>query len=394
LQKYSYGVIATAVSMLLAILAGSMKGQDVLGILSSMIIVSAFFVLWIFLFEKEFENKIANIVKMVFLALAFVLMMIGIAELGFITILLALPLILYIGDLKQKRFFSRDNFKVVISTIKGKVSYGFVTIAYIGIVFLTINSKYYKEIHARLGDIRSQYYLAQEYSSKFRDTKLLEDWQSAIYWHRKAAENGWVSSMYELGKLNMEDHSPVGYGYNTNAVELLKKTIESQCGDKDDDCKYAKSEATNKLGHIYLIGRKGITKDYIESKHWYEKCLELAWLNMNAGGCNQKLAAFYMYGWGVAPNINLSVDYYKKAANFNDGLSQNILGNMYMRAQIIPIDFAEGYKWLLLSTQEPYIDEKTKKERDDELNAAESSLNSFNPSVVVEGQRRAKEWRK
>ena len=176
---------------------------------------------------------------------------------------------------------------------------------------------YYEK--AITGDAAAQAALGYEYSK-------LNDYTSAVYWHRKAAEQGNARGQYNLGVCYEFER---GVTKNiTEAVKWYRKAAEQ-----------GHARAQYNLGLCYDNG-SGVTKDYAEAVKWYRKAAEqgLAQAQCNLGYC-------YENGQGVTKDINEAVKYYRKAAEQGYATAQCNLGYCYENGYGVPKDYYEAIKW-------------------------------------------------
>lgn len=122
--------------------------------------------------------------------------------------------------------------------------------------------------NATNGDIKAQLYVGMIYAlgsddffkdnSEYKlDTKISENLEQAVYWFRKAAEQGEVNSQFFLGKSYYEGDG-VTQDY-TQAVYWFRKAAEQ-----------GNTDAQFHLGLCYDNGY-GIEKDGNTALYWYEK---------------------------------------------------------------------------------------------------------------------------
>ena len=122
-----------------------------------------------------------------------------------------------------------------------------------------------------------------------------QNYIEAVYWYRKAAEQGHTEAQnnlgvcYEYGKGVEQDYE--------EAAKWYKKAAEQ-----------GHTEAQNNLGVCYEYG-KGVEQDYEEAAKWYKKAAEQG--NANA---QTNLGFFYENGHGVAQSYQEAVKWYQKAA--------------------------------------------------------------------------------
>ena len=246
------------------------------------------------------------------------------------------------------------------------------------------------------GDLDAQMWLADYYSY---------DNKQAVYWYRKAAEQGsayaqnrlglhydqgkgvtqssadavyWFRLAAEQGNMNAQNNLAICY-YNgegvernySEAVKWYRKAAEQGHAGAQNGLGvayyqgrgvaqnyteaihwYRKSAdqgnkwAYNNLGHCYHDG-KGVTKDYKEAVKWYRKSAEQGY---HWGQCN--LADCYYSGKGIGQNYAEAVKWYRKAAEQNNSDAQNALGNCYYNGKGVEKDYAEAVKWYRKSAEQ------------------------------------------
>ena len=113
---------------------------------------------------------------------------------------------------------------------------------------------------ANQGDADAQFNLALLY---YHGVGTPHDNRYAIYWYKKAAEQGHVQAQYELGRLYLfsgDDEVPQDY---KQSVYWHTKAAEQ-----------GHILAQYKLGHMYEYGDEG-PQDYKQAFFWYTKAAEL-----------------------------------------------------------------------------------------------------------------------
>jgi TPR repeat protein len=88
------------------------------------------------------------------------------------------------------------------------------------------------------------------------------DYQQAMYWYRKAADQGYAEAQSRLGSLNENGRGSVASKDYGQAKAWYQKAADQ--GDRD---------AEFSLGWLYEKGR-GVNKDYGEAKAWYQKAAD------------------------------------------------------------------------------------------------------------------------
>ena len=97
--------------------------------------------------------------------------------------------------------------------------------------------------------------------------------------------------------------------------------------------------AQNNLGNCYYNG-KGVPQDYAKAVDWYRKAAEqgLANAQNNLGNC-------YRFGEGVTKDYAKAVEWYRKAAEQGLANAQNNLGDCYYSGKSVTQDYAKAFQW-------------------------------------------------
>ena len=130
-----------------------------------------------------------------------------------------------------------------------------------------------------------------------------QDYEKAVYWLTKAAEQGHASAQNNLGF-----HYRNGYGVKKDEVKAVEWYTKA--------AKQDRASAQYNLGYCYYHGY-GVEKDYEKAVYWYKKAAEQghAWAQSNLGNC-------YYHGYGVEKNEAKAVEWYKKAAKQGNEMAQ------------------------------------------------------------------------
>ena len=134
---------------------------------------------------------------------------------------------------------------------------------------------------------REQYNLGYKYKT---GDGMPKDFQQAVYWYRKAAEQGYAP-------------------------------------------------AQNNLGYAYQHG-EGVSKDVQQAVYWYRKSAEQG----NVSG-QYNLGYCYKYGEGVAKDMQQAVYWYRKAAEQGHASAQNFLGSCYEQGNGVGKDKEQAVYW-------------------------------------------------
>ena len=197
--------------------------------------------------------------------------------------------------------------------------------------------KHFKPL-SKQGDISSQRYLGNMYQHGFG---ISENYNQAIYWYTKSAEQGDMFAQYNLGELNytLENYQ--------QAIYWLEKSAEQ-----------GSNSAQMSLGDIYYDG-----ENYREAKYWYTKTAKQG--NFYA----QYILGFMFHnGYGVPKNYKQAVYWYRKSAEQGYADAQNNLGIMYEYGYGVQANYILAYMWYNISTyNNDYNDDETSKENREKM---------------------------
>src|SRR6266568_2489421 len=217
---------------------------------------------------------------------------------------------------------------------------------------------------AEKGDPGEQYALGEIYF--FSEGGVTQDYAKAVYWFRKAAEQGhgkaqsWLGVCYEHGDGVAKDIAEAVRWYRMAAAQGVADAQlslgnccyigEGVAKDYAEALKWYRKAAAqgdpmseSTLGVCYHDG-EGVAKDYKESVKWWRK----------AAGQGIALAQYYLgvcyyNGVGVAKDYSGSAEWYRNAAEQGFADAQCNLGRAYGQGQGVAQDYVQAYKWLNLS---------------------------------------------
>jgi TPR repeat protein len=155
-----------------------------------------------------------------------------------------------------------------------------------------------------------------------------QDYQKAVEWYRKAAEQGFAG-------------------------------------------------AQNNLANMYEQGH-GVTQDYSKAAQWHLKAAEQE--NSNA---QHSLGRMYLEGRGVPQDFLVAARWFQKAAEKRHPMAFRDLGNMHWKGLGISKDTVSAYMWWKLGTE--YGDKESKKLQN---MIAEKMV----PGQIHEAEKMAQEW--
>jgi TPR repeat protein len=165
-----------------------------------------------------------------------------------------------------------------------------------------------------------QFVFAQQSPIEARTYGLKDDQELVL----KAAEEGNASAQAELGNRFLLAKPP---DYD-NAVKWFRKAAEQG---------YARGE--NGMGICYANGLS-VNKDEVEALKWYRKAAEQGYVRAQLW-----LGLCYETGKGVSKDDVEAFRWYRKAAEQGDPQSQNLLGACYTSGRGVNKDEIEAFKW-------------------------------------------------
>ena len=153
-----------------------------------------------------------------------------------------------------------------------------------------------------------------------------KDNKRAVFWHKKAAEQGHMQAQYELGLLYMKG---VGVGKNEKmACYWFEKAAEQG----DIYAQYC-------LGFNYYSG-KGVEKDENKCFYWINKAA-----NKGNPSAQVKLGNYYEQGIGVSKDLRKAAEYYMKAAKQGKVIGQCQLGFYFLNGTGVDKDVSQAAYW-------------------------------------------------
>ena len=156
--------------------------------------------------------------------------------------------------------------------------------------------------------------------------KVNKNYEEAVKWYEKAAEQGYSMAQVNLG--NMYANSKGVEQNYEEAAEWYKKAAEQ-----------GYPVAQYNLGIMYA-NSKGVEQNYEEAAEWYKKAAE-----QNYSFAQNNLGTLYRFGNGVKQDFGEAIKWYKKAAEQGDDCAQHNLGDMYYNGNGVERDYKEAVKW-------------------------------------------------
>jgi hypothetical protein len=195
---------------------------------------------------------------------------------------------------------------------------------------------------------------------------VAQDYVEAVKWYRKAAEQNNAYAQFNLaacygkGQGVAQDHAEAVKWFRraaeqnlANAQYNLGASYDKGQGVAQDYVEAVKwyrkaaqqdyAKAQYNLGFCYADGQ-GVAQDYVEALKWFHKAAE-----QNHAKAQHALGICYYWGRGVAKDYVEAVKWYRKAAEQNNADAEHNLGVCYAYGQGVAKDYVEAYKWTLLA---------------------------------------------
>lgn len=166
------------------------------------------------------------------------------------------------------------------------------------------------------GDKEKQFMLGERYNF---GQGVAQDQTCALYWYRKAAENGHVGAMNQTGYMYH-----YGLGTDDNYKEALKWYRKAASRNS--------AAAMGNIATMYQYGQ-GVKQDYGESIKWLRKAIALG-----DSDAQSNLGFAYRHGWGVEQNDEEAVRLFKLSAQQNNSTGIANLAAMYQLGRGVPQD--------------------------------------------------------
>lgn len=146
-----------------------------------------------------------------------------------------------------------------------------------------------------------------------------KDQQKAIYWYKKAAENGNVIAQFNMGEI-YDSGNGVKQDFAKAASWYLKAAKQ---GDALAQCA---------VGNCYFHNQ-GFALDYNQAAYWFRKSA----MQGNAVG-QRCLGICYDEGKGVSKDVKIAIEWYEKAAAQGDAVAMFNLGMSYFNGEGVKKD--------------------------------------------------------
>lgn len=184
---------------------------------------------------------------------------------------------------------------------------------------------------AEQGNSTAQLGLGIIYDGALEEVKgVPQDYVQAAIWYRRAGEQGNDVAEYMLGRLYANGLGvPQDYA---QAAAWYRKAAAEQGG--------MSASAQSALGTLYLFGR-GVPKDYVQAAAWYRKAA-----GQDNADAEMHLGVIYFYGnQGIPRDYSQAAAWYRKSADHGNDSAQYLLGQLYESGQGVPQDYAQAAAW-------------------------------------------------
>jgi TPR repeat protein len=198
------------------------------------------------------------------------------------------------------------------------------------------------DARAQRGDSEAEFELGRIY---FLGTGRSKDDTQAIYWVRKAAEQGYPNAESALGFAYLNGNAGVVID-DLSAVHWFQRAAEQGLAEaqsalafmyvqgrgglpKDDSqavnwfrkaAEQGLADAQLNLGILYSAGRGGLPKDDAQAAFWWRKAADQGYVPAEV-----YLAKLYTTGRGIAKDQSLALNYFRSAASSGNAEAQNDL---------------------------------------------------------------------
>lgn len=137
-----------------------------------------------------------------------------------------------------------------------------------------------------------------------------QNYQEALNWYRRAANNGFSHANYHLGQMY---HNGDGVKQNYSEAARFYQIAADQ----------GLSDAQNSLGDLYYNGENRKPR-FIEAMKWYRKAAEQGNILAQA-----HMGHMYFWGEGVEQSFSEALAYYRRAAEQGDIEAMAQMGHIY-----------------------------------------------------------------
>ncbi|MDD5267296.1 MAG: hypothetical protein PHO08_09235 [Methylococcales bacterium] len=234
-----------------------------------------------------------------------------------------------------------------------------------------------------LTDCSTNYPNYPNYFNKAYDLDQTGNYQQAMQWYHKAADEGDAMAMnnigvlYEMGQGVTQDFCTALEWFSKGVrggSEIAKENLERL----ENFYKARNLESYEKACMAEAYFSKAYkfdqVKDYSQAMQWYLKAAELG--NSDAMG---NIGVYYHNGWGVSADDCKGHEWQLKAANRGNAFFQINVGNDFRYGRCNSIDLARAEKWYKAALE-------NKNASDEERERAREALKSLQEEKVQEAK--------
>jgi TPR repeat protein len=193
---------------------------------------------------------------------------------------------------------------------------------------------------AKAGDAQAQTSIGRAY---WQGTGVPKDYVQAVYWLRKAAEQGNPGAQIGLGIIYDGELEEVkGVPQDTEQAAIWYRKAAEQ----------GNGIAEYLLGKLYSSGR-GVPHDYAQAAAWYRKAAERGEMMLSAQAA---LGELYASGQGVPQDYTQALAWDRKAAEQGNAEAEMSLGWLYTQGKGVPRDYTQAASWFRKSAEQGNVD--------------------------------------
>ncbi|KAF9901530.1 hypothetical protein EC991_006041 [Linnemannia zychae] len=175
----------------------------------------------------------------------------------------------------------------------------------------------------KLGDKDAQRTLGSMY--QFGDG-VQQDYQAALDWYIKAANQGHVEAQNFVGHMHRNGLG-VSQDYDT-AMKWYRKAAHQGF-----------ASAQYNVGYLYEKGL-GVPQDYHQAMEWYQKAA-----SQGNASAYINIGYLYIHGLGVSQDYSQAIVWYRLAAEQGSAIAQHNLAYLYEHGRGAPKDLTTAIEW-------------------------------------------------
>ncbi|KAG0292929.1 hypothetical protein BGZ96_003509 [Linnemannia gamsii] len=179
------------------------------------------------------------------------------------------------------------------------------------------------KLKARLGDKVAQFAVGESYRT---GRGAQQDYQAAMDWYLKSAEQGYAGAQYGIGYL---------YDYGHGVSEDFSKAMEWY----QKAAEQGHPAAQTNIGQLYQNGQS-VPKDYSQAMKWYQKSA-----GQGDAAAQSNIGQLYHDGHGVPKDYSQAMEWYQKAAEQGHPTAQYHIGYLYDNGNSVSQDFSKAMEW-------------------------------------------------